>query len=228
MEDLIIRVESSLVDLKNQYINITSLLTSSNHISHPSSISNPSHITAIITYTSLLTNSSPSKSSHNKYAHVPIPLTPSLVIENIDTSQRNLPFLKSKIFKLDLYLNTITTIYFIYNHAFHILSSPFIYDAIISSRNKLNKKAINKLKGISLTILDHNYMILYSQIVEYYCIHENKVWSRVINVYSIIVHRVINSDHVIIQRLIGNVNCITIFGYTSFMGEILYRVQGIF
>ena len=46
MEDLIIRVESSLVDLQNQSINITSLLTSSNHISHASPISNPLHITA--------------------------------------------------------------------------------------------------------------------------------------------------------------------------------------
>ena len=87
MEDLIIRVESSLVDLKNQSINITSLLTSSNHISHPLSTSKPSHITATKTYALLLTNSSPSTSSHNKYAHILVPLTPSLVIENLDTSK---------------------------------------------------------------------------------------------------------------------------------------------
>ena len=92
MEDLMIRVESNLVDLQNQSINILSLLTSSKHISHPSSIpntlsiSNPPHITATKTYASLFTNSSSSTSSHNKSAHIPVPLTPSLVIENLDTS----------------------------------------------------------------------------------------------------------------------------------------------
>ena len=92
MEDLIIRVESSLLDLKKkQYINITSLLTYSNHISHassiynPSSLSNPSQITATKTYASILSNYSPSTSLHNKSAHIPVPPTPSLVIENRDT-----------------------------------------------------------------------------------------------------------------------------------------------
>ena len=151
MEDLIIRVESSLVDLKNQSINITSLLTSSNHISHASSISNtsyisnPPHINATKTYASLFTNSSSSTSSRNKSAHIPVPLTPSLVIENLDTSQRNLPFLKSILSKLDLDPNTITTISFKSNRAFLTLSSPFIYDAIISSRNKLKDSNFSKL-----------------------------------------------------------------------------------
>ena len=71
---------------------------------------------------------------HNKYALIPAPLTHSLVIENLDTSQRNLPFLKYIISKIDLYPNTITTIYFKSNRDFLTLSSPFIYDAIISSR----------------------------------------------------------------------------------------------
>ena len=124
MEDLILRVESSLVDLKNQSINITHFLTSSNHISHPSSIynpssiSNPSHITVTKKYALLFTNSSPSTSSHNTYEHIPLPLTPSLFIENLDTSQRYLPFLKSILFKLDLDPNTITTISFKSNHGF--------------------------------------------------------------------------------------------------------------
>ena len=133
MEDLMIRVESSLVDLKTHYINITSLLTSYNHISHASSISNPSHTTSTKTYDSLFTNSSPSSSSHNKSTNIPVHITPSLVIENLDTSQRNLPFLKSILCKLDLDPNTITTIYFKSNRAFLTLLSPFIYDAIISS-----------------------------------------------------------------------------------------------
>ena len=54
-------------------------------MSHASSISNPSHITVTKTYASLLTNSSPSTSSHNKSAHFHVSLNPSLVIENLDT-----------------------------------------------------------------------------------------------------------------------------------------------
>ena len=75
--------------------------------------------------------------AHIINAHAPIPLTPSLVIENLDTSQGNLPFLKSILSKLDLDPNIITTISFKSNRAFLTLSSPFICDAIISSRNKL-------------------------------------------------------------------------------------------
>ena len=56
----------------------------------------PPHITATKTYSSLFTNSSLSTRSHNKSVHIPVPLTPSLVIENLDTSQRNLPF-RSKV-----------------------------------------------------------------------------------------------------------------------------------
>ena len=152
-----IRVESSLVDLKNRSINISSLLISSKNISHPSSISNPSsipnpssisnlpHITETKPYASLFTNSSSSTSSHNKSAYIPVSLTPSLVIENLDTSQRNLHFLKSILSNLDLDPNTITTISFKSNRAFLTLSSPFIYDAIISSRNKLKYSNFSKL-----------------------------------------------------------------------------------
>ena len=68
---------------KNQSINCTHILTSSNHICHPSSISNPSHITATETYASLIINSYLSISSHYKSAHIPVPLTPSLDIENL-------------------------------------------------------------------------------------------------------------------------------------------------
>ena len=119
---IIIRVESSLVDLKNQSSNITYLLIFSNYTSHPSSISNPSHITTTNNYISLLTNYSPSISSHHKSTHIPVPITPSLVIENLFTSQRNMPYLKYILSKLDLTLILLyilkTTINFKYNHAF--------------------------------------------------------------------------------------------------------------
>ena len=56
---------------------------------------------------------------------------PSLVIEHLDTSQRNLTFLKYILCKLDLDPNTITIIYFKSNRCILTLSSPFIYDAMI-------------------------------------------------------------------------------------------------
>ena len=54
-------------------------------------------------------------------------------------------FLKYMLTKHDLDPDTITTIYFKSNRAYLTLSSPFIYDAIISSRSKLKYSYFSKL-----------------------------------------------------------------------------------
>ena len=67
------------------FIKITALLTSLFIFIIPHLFLIP-HLLLHLKHASLLTNSSLYTSLHNKSTHIPVPLTPSPVIENIDTS----------------------------------------------------------------------------------------------------------------------------------------------